>query len=374
MEKYTPENNENIGLNSERRLATEITSNDEAKPQATDTERAIIEDAEQLRDVREKLSAMGEKNGEKGVIELQVGKKTVSVEWECFLPEKETGEKITSPKNNLFFFNGWGMDSDSKSPEVLIKSLANEVTKNGHSAVYSLSTRTEQLVDNSLMVEAEAVRRIIEDKGIEEIILAGYSRGGLEAAILAAIMEKKSPDIKIDGLILLDPVGIQDQKNLELMYNFYIENGLKSFVKSPTKKFTEIVSDIVSGLIKEIKKSKLSYPKRITKEITQMARKNPLLENIKSQIIIIQGKHDTVSAPEKRRIPKNNYSPETKEYNFNEINIKEIFPNSKKVKFIQGRGHHDMPIQRAEQIAAASLHLLRSSKRESSFPSEPEQD
>ncbi len=364
MEKFSPENNEEFVSKTEESPIA-IGSGENNSINADDRlERFGTNDEERLKEVREKLSEIHEERNS-GTIELKVGKKTITVEWRRFLPETTGEEKITNPKNNVIFFNGWSMNVDAKSPENLADNLAEEVTKNGYSAVYSIDTRAEQIVDNSIMAEAEAVRRLIEEQGLKEVILAGHSQGGLEAATLAAILKKKNPEIELDGVILLDPVGIYDQGSLELAYNF-MENSLSSFFKSPLKKVIQEGLDIAIGLGREIKKSGFSYPKRFGKEVSQMAKQSPLLKKIKCPVVLIQGMNDSVSMPEKTEKAAIKGLSEDEITEYHEKNLAKIFPNSSYIKWARGKefGNHDMPLIRSEQIATVVAYLLRRAERE----------
>lgn len=154
----------------------------------------------------------------------QAGKKRYEVEgtgivvaWKLFKP-KETSlpQEGDKPKKTVVFLPGWSITEQSKALEILAQSFADY----SYNTAFVVDTRIEQVVDGSFVKEAEAVRQFIHERGLENIILVGNSLGGAQAIHLTALLQERSPNINIDGLILLDSVSLYNQTGIRLKVNF----------------------------------------------------------------------------------------------------------------------------------------------------------
>jgi pimeloyl-ACP methyl ester carboxylesterase len=305
-----------------------------------------------------------------------------------FSPGKAKKAKIVLP--------GWSMGASADSGKELNQSF----TDNSGEKTYSIVTHTESIVPDSLFKEAEAIRRFIKDKGLEEVTIAGHSEGGSKAIDLAFLLQDKNPEIKVSGVILLDTVGLYEQGSRELAGKFAkdtlvdtlpdnLKNQYERLKKGQLLTKTEVVKsllnrtkstasagiDIIKGIAKEIKLSRFDYLKRLTSQIREMARKNPRIEKIKSPIILMSGAKDPISSREKI-VPKVEEDKAVQEYlksidsdlsktnptlRIREEYLKEnLFLQSPYIKMIipEDFGHHGLPLFRPESIAKVSLYLL----------------
>lgn len=304
--------------------------------------------------------------------------------------------KEFSPKKAKIFLPGWSMGASADSGKELNQSFAD----NSDQINYAIVTHTESVVPDSLFKEAEAIRRFIKDKGLEEVTIGGHSEGGSKAIDLAFLLQEKNPEIKVSGVILLDTVGLYEQESHELARKFAkdtlidtlpdnLKDQYKKLKKSQPSAKTEVVKslfnrtkttasaggDIIKGIAKEIKLSHFDYLKRLTGQIREMARKNPRIEKIKAPIILISGAKDPISSREKI-VPKSEEDRAIQEYLKNidsdlsktnptlrirEEYLKEnLFLESPYIKMIipEDFGHHGLPLFRPESIAKVSLYLL----------------
>ena len=59
--------------------------------------------------------------------------------------------------------------------------------------------------------EAKGIKNYIQEKGLTEITLAGWSLGGDKAIDVAELLQDDQ-DLKIEGVILLSPAGLYDER------------------------------------------------------------------------------------------------------------------------------------------------------------------
>jgi len=308
--------------------------------------------------------------------EYDIGGNNVSVAWKKFLPEKPSSPE-SEKKKTVFFLPGWSIAEKAGSIEKLCEEFA------GYSGgqAFAIDSRAEKAVPDMTTVEAEAVRRFIEDNGPEEVVLAGNSYGGVEAIHLAACLQEKNPQIKINGLVLLDSMSLYDQKGANLAIN-YAKDMVKtrvSLLKPPQMKGADELADQnrkymkdgFFGILREIMRSNINYPKRFKNQIQEMVHKNAHLEAVKAPIVIIQGAEDLLSNP-KKIIPDEGLegSPDAgylKDMREREKFLKEhIFKSSPYIRMIvpEKMGHHNVMYSRPESVAHASLYLLERWQRE----------
>jgi pimeloyl-ACP methyl ester carboxylesterase len=288
----------------------------------------------------------------------------VEVEVKRFGPENDTGLNDSA----IIFFPGWGVTTEAKSTMAATKSFQTEIAKDSGSHVFSIDTRADHVITNSLQYEAEAVRQLIGQSGLKDkkLILAGHSQGGHEAANLVLLLQQQNPEIMISGLVLLDPTGLYEQKRRSLVRRF-IGNAVGSFIANPSKEVLRAGNDIAQGVGSEMKRSKMDYLKRLKNEVSEMSQQIFGIEQINCPVVLIQGADDTVSSPglTQQEAFKADYEKLNEESDANEI-LSSLFPVSSYVKWVKGEklGHHDMPLYRGEQVAKVALYLLRRHNRE----------
>jgi len=322
----------------------------------------------------------------------------ISIEVKCkeFFPVN----KEYDPSKAVIFLPGWSMGAGVDSERELNQSLAN----NSGEKTYSIVTRAESIIPDSLLKEAEAIRLFIKDNGLNEVTIAGHSEGGNKAVNLVSLLQYKNPDIKVKGLLLFNMVGLYEQDDKELAGSFIkdilvdtLPDNLKDqskirfkhgHVLTKTEKIKSSLDitkntigagfDIMKGVSKEVSLSGFNYSKRLTSQIQEMASKNKRIETIKVPIILINGTKDPISSREKiaskseEDINTENYlqslNSDSSEIGLSiKIKIREkylkenLFPQSPYVKmvFANDFGHHGLPLFRAESVAKVSLSLLK---------------
>ena len=271
------------------------------------------------------------------------------------------------------------MGASVNSAKELNQSFANY----SNHVTYSVVTRPESIVPNSLLKEAEAIRLLIEGLKLEEVIIAGHSEGANKAVDLVSLLQRKNPEIKVRGLILFDMVGLHDQDGWKLALDFagdtlvdtLPDNLLREKRGSLSKRAISTVGagfDLARGLVNEVKLSGLKYPERLTSQIRDMAGKNPRIGEITSPVVLISGAKDPISSRE-RIVPEAEEDKATKAFlqSLNSDSPKrdprEVYLNAylfRKSPYFRmvvpdHFGHHGLPLFRPESVAKASLYLLK---------------
>ena len=294
--------------------------------------------------------------------------------------ERDTAERAT------IFLPGWAVTASDGA----MKGLSQAFADSAEGKVYTVTTRSEKVDEKADQIyeEAQAISKFIKERGIKEVTLAGHSQGGDKAINVARILQS-DPELAIDGLILLSPVGLYEQKPLGVAGRFAKDTLLDT---PPTlagdvlknKRFTvsnrgmRAAMDIVMNIVKEIGKSGVDYPKRLKKEVSEMSELNPRLPEIQVPVVIVAGAQDPVSNP-RRIVPKMEEEKIMKQWEEEQATEKEgdsidpreeflkdnVFPRSPYVRMVipEKLGHHGLPHFRPESVANASMYLLKRYQR-----------
>ncbi len=206
----------------------------------------------------------------------------------------------------IIFLPGWMVNADSKSVQGISQSFANVGGKN----VFIVDTKPERVVEDSLFKEAQAIAETVRAKGTKRITIVGYSEGGIRATNLAAILQNQvdNPDIVIDGVVLMDSMGLYKQKPSKLFTGFFINaaQGASRIRRSPEgSEYESLIQGLHSGtdflfvFYRELLKRHVHYPRRLLSQIREMASLNTHLAQLRVPVVLIQGSDDPVSNPEK---------------------------------------------------------------------------
>lgn len=258
--------------------------------------------------------------------------------------------------------------------------IGEEFAESTGNETFVISTRSESRDDetDNLYEESQAVAKFIKDQGITEVTLVGWSEGGDKEVNVATILQN-DPDIKVKGLILVDSVGLYEQKPGHLARGFAED----SLVITPVSlarhlRNTDVIKngvratlDIAAGVAHEVRESRLSFFSELKDEVREMAVANPRLAEINIPIVIISGAKDPISDPDKivppAEVEKLKQLIETEEALYGkgafqdprEVFLREnVFPNSPYIRLVEARklGHHGLPLFR--EVADSTNYLL----------------
>lgn len=319
-----------------------------------------------------------------GSKKYEVNGEGVSVAWKIFKPKEKKGAnppvEAEADKKAVVFMPGWTITERAQS----IATLCGEFADYSGGPAYAIDARTDNVLPNSTEIQAEAVRRFIEEQGLSDVTVVGNSLGGVEAIHLTAFLQEDAEKVKIEGLVLLDSLSLYDQSVPELGLNYAkdmantqmaslevaskramgdkprIKESTASALTSQNRKY---LTDGTAELLTEVMRSGLRYPKRMASELRQMTKKNPHLQDIKVPVVMIQGGSDLLSNP-------NEIIPEAEKIESmktREEFLKEnLFMNAPHVAMIvpEKLGNHNVSFARPEEVARASLYMLKRLNRE----------
>ena len=325
----------------------------------------------------------------------------IDVNYRILSPKKEhldtkTGNPI-SPASDTFlvFMPGWAVDAGTKTAEVTGQAFAEA----GNQRVFTIDTKPDRVVNDTLYKEAEAISRLILETGTKNITIAGYSEGGVRAIDLAVILQQ-NPGISVNGVILMESMGLYDQGSKKGFIGRFLKTtlidtppeiiaqaipGRKNSSTQPLRRGLTAGRDVPLGVLKDFARTpKADYKKRINSQINEMAGELNHLAELETPVILVQGVNDLVSNPGKV-LPEykdmddatlgygkglnKQVSPDLSHALYNPLREdflrKTILPRVPYVRMITAERHssHGLPVVRAEQVAKDSLYLLERYRR-----------
>jgi pimeloyl-ACP methyl ester carboxylesterase len=294
---------------------------------------------------------------------------SVDVNYRSIFPKNSSPDnKQPNSERRIIFLPGWSLDANTKSAATIGQAFSDA----GNSEVLIIDTKPNEIVEDSLNKEAEAIARLVKEQGIKNIIIAGYSEGGIRSVDLVSILQRQrkrgETDISVDGVILMESLGLYEQESALKLATSFVKDGLidgqintlnsqvskREGIGKTEARTARVTMDVVFGVMREIVRSKgIKYPQRLRSQIEELTDVQKYLDEVKAPVILIQGAKDLVSSPEK-------ILPGYKDKERETALRKELFPNSPYIRMVVGKrlGTHGMPLYRAEQVAKDSLYLL----------------
>lgn len=222
----------------------------------------------------------------------------IEVSWKEFKPDSEI-----TPDTAIIYLPGWSLDPSSKPVEKLCKQL----TENLNIRTYALNTKPENISENSLFYEAQAIKKTIQEvkPAIKQVILITHSQGTVKTIHLAHMLWKYL-NYEIKGIICITPVGLYKLSRTKFQIKFLGEiiraifDSFKEIVQE-NKSATELVGSVISYVKNEVKKHKFtSYKNRVIQQTHELASVHPViitkLKRIESKIAFILAEKDFVSS------------------------------------------------------------------------------
>lgn len=234
---------------------------------------------------------MPTRNASKQEVRMVEGAK-VQLRWTETLPKES---KDLDPKKGIVFIPAWNWLPDVQN----VEDASRKIADHSGQKVYTISSKTDRLGPDASLIEAKGIAQFLTDR-LSKAIVIGHSEGGLKAADLVAILEKNNPQTEVEGLVLMDSMGLYEQEAKTLMKNFVndpIKIAPKEFedTKVTPPSMRESARQLLYGIWQDIKFFKIKYPKKLIEEIAVMARLNPRLREIKAPVLIVTGDRDYVS-------------------------------------------------------------------------------
>ncbi|MFA5023931.1 MAG: alpha/beta hydrolase [Patescibacteria group bacterium] len=295
---------------------------------------------------------------------------TVTVNYREINPKDKDKENIDH-NGAVILLPGWEAETKDKTTIALSQQFSNSSQELTYIITADSKKNAAQSTENDMLYEeATAISKFIKETGSKEIKLVGYSIGGDRAINIAQILQT-DPEIKIQGLILLAPLGLYEQSPKELtshLINDSFVNTPKNLLKNKDKisNFAQWVKVAADVNLNTAKKTILSpgHICQLKRRITEASHSNPRAADLKVPIVLINGADDSVSSKEE-------IAP-IKEGAENNIRLREqylknnVFKQSPYVRMIvpSREANHGLPFFRSKSVADASLYLLDRFNRE----------
>jgi pimeloyl-ACP methyl ester carboxylesterase len=328
--------------------------------------------------------------GQSGTKSFETEGGTVEVTWKAFEPEVDLSKEVGQPSDHvIIFMPGVGMDAESSAVEGLTQHLANY----GKMPAMSVSSRREQVElgdQDDLMHQADAIRQMLEAKGVKELTIVSNSLAGSKSIDLAYLLQIEHPDVKIQGLILLGPAGLYEQEGDKIAGQFFKDSMVKmpwSIVKDTAKgmwqelrsalssayrreavprwdikKVLEPGVDVAKGIRKEIMRSGLrEFFKRLRQEGVNAGKVNERAAAITAPIVLVQAIKDSVFKWNEL-LPVEAQKKGVKAQQLRRAALKKkIFALSESlvVLLVEKLGYHGVPYFRDEQVVNVALYMLK---------------
>jgi pimeloyl-ACP methyl ester carboxylesterase len=260
-----------------------------------------------------------------------------------------------NPQEAVIFLAGLQMSPDSETVRPLSESYAESSNRNTYTIQSQLLTESNDAATDDLDLfyeEARAIGEFIKDRGLKDVIIAGYSVGGMRGIDLANVL-KNDPEVKVRGLILLSSPGLYEQEEGALKSNL-IKDSLFT-PQEVVRRQGEYGKAFGRGLAGAMSLANVLFKgNKVKREFDEMEQYNNRVENIDVPVVVIVGAQDQVVEADKIVPPE--IDPRDRE----EYLKQNIFKESPYVKMVVADklGKHGLPVFRAESVAAASIGLL----------------
>ena len=327
----------------------------------------------------------------------------VELKWSVLHPQKKQETAPDSPeseKSTVIYLTGWG-DTRLESQGELTQWFADFAKDDA----YIISLRSQERGQRQhsetdfMYEEARAVAAFIKAKGLKNVTLVGFSQGG-PRAINAECILQDDPAVSINGVVLLDSVGVYEQNPIALLARFGWHTGpeLKSALSSAPESAQAVQRqgerDVRATQAEELKRSGfIGWTKRQISELWEMGKMNPRFAQVRAPIVMISGLSDRIASRER-------ILPEAEEWQMRkslgessvralmrrwglpvttpnktmtareQLLRKNVFRSSEYVRWLVPgradqpayRGHHLVNIFRPEQVAKTALYMLERKK------------
>lgn len=238
-----------------------------------------------------------EKSLQRGQDKLyKFGDESVQLSFKEFSPKE--GEN-KDPRSAVIFMVGAPMRAKSEITWGQLDMMAEEFG----AQTYSVDARPKGYFhSNAIDLEVGAIRTFIEElsrKGIQRVTLFGHSIGAVKAVKLAVALEQMDPQIKIDGLVLSNPMGFYPQEAKDLLFRrLPAESANQGKIQNPNVLHPTPLQggwEAVKSIGSDIVTAGLGYPRLVKDQIGALTQVNPELAKVKSPVLILLSSLDKLS-------------------------------------------------------------------------------
>lgn len=196
-----------------------------------------------------------------------------------------------------FLLTGFPMRADAKVTWGQPQMMANEFGM----TTYEIDGRPKGAFNiNSTALEVEGIRQFItevEKSGVSEVTLFGHSLGATKAVDLAVSLEQNNSNLRVN-LVLINPVGLYPKDFKQMAKNYIVDAPkVEKTTRSPNRaeqSTMAVLTDICKSIYKDIKATKLRYPKYFAELKQSLTEFNSNLSKVKSPVLIMLASEDPV--------------------------------------------------------------------------------
>lgn len=213
---------------------------------------------------------------------------------ELSVVESRPQEKQADPTKAVIHLAPWSWAAETP----IIRGSGQKIADGMGENTYTISTRTDKIDPDALFIESQGIANFISDRGWQEVTILGHSEGGIKAVNLASILETQSPQVWINGVVLLDPMGMDQRRVVDLAKSFagdIVAVNPKEFKKAGKLSPEGGAVQFLLSLWQDMKFFGWQYPQAVSEELKAMARPNPRLRQITSPVLLLTGEQDFIS-------------------------------------------------------------------------------
>lgn len=170
---------------------------------------------------------------------------------------------------------------------------------------YTLDARPKGMFEqNSVALEVEAIRRFLEElnkQGVSKITIFGHSIGARKGIDLVAALEQQNPNLRINGLVLSNPMGFYEQEP-GLVGRWQKEADNQKRIKNPNvphEPMPKIGLQLAQSVITDAMQTRLGFKKWVEEQFEALKTVDPNMSKIKAPTVLLLGDLDLVSEADK---------------------------------------------------------------------------
>ncbi|MDD5416308.1 MAG: alpha/beta hydrolase [Candidatus Daviesbacteria bacterium] len=230
-----------------------------------------------------------------GTKDVFIGSDIVRVSWVEFSPPLTKQEKEHfDPTRAVIHLPGWPWKVDQS----VIWPLPGSLAEQSKVRTLSIDTRTNKIGPDSLQIESAGIAAFLKEQGVREVTLVGHSEGAIRAGDLAVILQEQYPDIKINGVVLANPMGMNNRSLAEMAKGFLLDvfkiSGQERR-KMGVDKPKGLEMQFAQSLLKDIAFAGPRYLHMLKNQLNNLININPYLEKIKAPVVVMATDRDLVS-------------------------------------------------------------------------------
>lgn len=222
---------------------------------------------------------------------VEVNGAKVELSW---VESKPKGKENVDPTRAVINISPWSWAAEMP----IIRNGGQKIADRFGENTYTISTRTDKIHPEALFTESQGIAQFITERNFREVTIFGHSEGGIKAVDLAAILQANNPQVKINGVVLLDPMGMYSRDIADLAGSFFNDTrkvGPEEFKRAQKLPPEGMVLQFLLSLWQDLRFFGLQYPKAVQEELKAMARPNPRLSQIKAPVLLLTGERDYIS-------------------------------------------------------------------------------